>query len=60
MNPRDVAVVYAAMVLVPVLLWMVANPLLAVGLGALMGVAYVMVRLGRRVVLSLLRTRRAA
>ncbi len=59
-NPRDVAVVYAAMVLVPVLLWMVANPLLAVGLGALMGVAYVMVRLGRRVVLSLLRTRRAA
>ncbi len=58
-SPRDVAVVYAAMVLVPVLLWVVANPVLGVGLAVLMGVGCVMVQLGRRVVLSLLRARRA-
>lgn len=57
---REVAVVYGAVVLVPVLLWVVANPLLAVGVGALVAVTYVTVRLGRRVVREVLGARRAA
>jgi 4-hydroxybenzoate polyprenyltransferase len=57
---REVAVVYGAMVLVPVLLWLVANPLLAVGVGALVAVTYATVRLGRRMVRGLLGARRAA
>ena len=56
---RDVALVYGAVVLVPVLLWIVANPALAAGLALLVAVAYALVRVGARVVRELLRARAA-
>ena len=56
-GPRDVAVVYGAVVLVPVLLWAVTNPMVAVGVGVLVAVAYALVRVGTRVVRELLRAR---
>jgi hypothetical protein len=57
---REVAVVYATMALFTVLLWLVANPVLAVGVGALMAAVYATMQVGRRVVRSLLRARRVA
>lgn len=57
---RDVALVYAAMALVPVLLWLLTNPALAAGLALLIGLVALLMRRGRRVVRSFLRARRAA
>ena len=57
---RDVALVYAAMALVPVLLWLLANPALAAGLALFVGLTALLVRRGRRIVRSFLRARRAA
>ena len=54
------ALVYAAMALVPVLLWLLANPALAAGLALLVGLTALLVRRGRQVVQDLLRARRAA
>ena len=59
-SSRDVALVYAAMALVPVLLWLLANPALAAGLALLVGLTALLVRRGRQVVQDLLRARRAA
>ena len=56
-GPRDVAVVYGAVVLVPVLLWAVTNPMVAVGVGVLVTMTYTLVRVGTRVVRELLRAR---
>ena len=58
-GPRDMAVVYGAVVLVPVLLWAVANPTVAVGVGVLVAMTYALVRVGTRVVRELLRARAA-
>ncbi|WP_049999044.1 hypothetical protein [Halococcus sediminicola] len=58
-GPRDVAVVYGAVVLVPVLLWAVTNPMVAVGVGVLVTMTYTLVRVGTRVVRELLRVRAA-
>jgi uncharacterized protein YqfA (UPF0365 family) len=56
----DVALVYVAMALVPVLLWLLANPALAAGFALLIGLTALLVRRGRRVVRGFLRARRAA
>lgn len=58
-GPREMAVVYGIVVLVPVLLWAIANPVLAVGVGVLVAVAYALVRVGARAVWRLLRARAA-
>jgi hypothetical protein len=57
---QEIGVIYGAMALFPILLWLAANPLLVVGVGALVAVTYVVMRLGRRVVLELLGARRTA
>ncbi|GAA0456981.1 hypothetical protein MUK72_11555 [Halococcus dombrowskii] len=57
---RDVTLVYAAMALVPVLLWLLTNPALAAGLALLVGLVALLMRRGRRIVRGFLRARRAA
>ncbi|MGN8219134.1 hypothetical protein ACTG0T_12415 [Halococcus morrhuae DSM 1307] len=54
------ALVYAAMALVLVLLWLLTNPALAAGLALLVGSMALLMRRGRRIVRSFLRARRAA
>jgi hypothetical protein len=46
----DVALVYAAMALVPVLLWLLTNPALAAGLALLVGSMALLMRRGRQIV----------
>ena len=45
---RSIIAAYALMLLVPVFLWAVSNPLLAAGVVALIGGAYVVSRVVRR------------
>lgn len=59
-SSQDVALVYAAMALVLVLLWLLTNPALAAGLALLVGSMALLMRRGRRIVRSFLRARRAA
>ena len=47
---RSIVAAYALMLLVPVFLWALSNPLLAVGVVALIGGAYAAGRIGIRVV----------
>lgn len=47
---RSIVAAYALMLLVPVFLWAVSNPLLAAGVVALIGGAYVVSRIGIQLV----------
>ena len=46
----ELALVGGAALLIPVVLWAITNPLLAAGVGAFVGGAYVLARIGARLV----------